>query len=60
MDKEYIVLYNNKVWSDRFETEEDCINHINESIEKNNMNIELFEYREMSEYEIKKYMLKVL
>jgi len=60
MNKEYIILYNNKVWSDRLNSKEDCIDHINENVEKNNMNIGLFDYREMSKDEIKKYTLKVL
>ena len=55
MKEEYVVLYNNKVWSDRFDSIEDCKCHIEKCIEEDKMDSELFEYREMTKAEILEY-----
>lgn len=52
---EWKVLRDGKLWSDRFDTEEDCILHIKECVEKEYGELEDFTYELMTDKDYEKY-----
>lgn len=53
--KEWVVLRNGEVFTDRFNQEWECVEHINEEVDKGIWTREEFEHREMTDEEIKAY-----
>lgn len=53
--EEWLVLKDGELWSDRFDEEEDCIEHIKVSAIKLGIGEERFEYRPMTRKEIAMY-----
>jgi len=52
---EWVVLKNGVTWSDRFDYEDYCTEHIEDCVKRGLGNVEEFEYREMTMEEMIEY-----
>lgn len=52
---EWKVLLNGKLWSDRIDSEDECILHISECVEHGHGNIEDFSYELMTDEDHEEY-----
>lgn len=52
---EWKVLLNSRLWTDRIDSEEDCIIYINEYVEKGHGNPEDFTYELMTDEDYERY-----
>lgn len=52
---EWVVLLDGELWSDRFDQEWECVEHINEESKKLDIDADRFNYRRMTNEEVAKY-----
>jgi hypothetical protein len=52
---EWKVLLNGELWSDRFDSEEDCVLHIDECVEKGYGELNDFSYELMTDKDYERY-----